>query len=618
MTLTRVPDRMLGAGNRFHISKYSDLTAAIAAIGSTVGTLVLDSPTTITGATTVPNTLTLLAMPGGLISGPYTLTIYNLDAPLMTVFDTDVIVTGLKHSNVRHFGALGDLVHDDSNAINAAMAAATHSTRFPAGEYKAGDISINNKDNFVMVGPEATIYNNIASKHMFVMDDGNTCRGLTMNFYELETAGSAYDMLSLQQGTLADFVFNVNFVKISTTGYRFITNEYGAVVADRTAGLFFARFNIGRIDVTVNNTVGDIIDWQAETNTCSVVVFDITDCRHFGAGRFANFESTSAEGSSHNQIVFQNIGIESTIHGFIRMKGCAMSGLKNSIFYDMHTKDKFDITAITKANPAVVTFAATHNYANGDDIVITAVEGMTEINGGPYTVANVTASTVELVGVDSTGYTNYTADTGHAYRAIDGNLIVLSDGTFGCSCEGSFVKDVYRSGGKLGTGYVDIKIDSNDIMLENIGSRTTGPVFTVNTGGKKIVVVNHQYVTFTNLDLAHATIIHKEEGIRTPRLAVGPSEPLTISGGAITVTGTYHNVEVESGSADDLTAIYGGVAGQILVLECATVGNVVTCKDNTGNLRLAGDFPLGHTQDTITLILAGSNWKEISRSDNEV
>lgn len=67
-----------------------------------------------------------------------------------------------------------------------------------------------------------------------------------------------------------------------------------------------------------------------------------------------------------------------------------------------------NITAITKANPAVVTITG-HSFSNGDPIVIDSVGGMVELNNREFVVANVTVNTLELQGVDSTGYTTYTS-----------------------------------------------------------------------------------------------------------------------------------------------------------------------------------------------------------------
>lgn len=66
------------------------------------------------------------------------------------------------------------------------------------------------------------------------------------------------------------------------------------------------------------------------------------------------------------------------------------------------------ITAITKANPAVVTSVA-HGFSNGDRVIITGVLGMTEVNNRQFVVANKTADTFELSGVDSSAYTTYTS-----------------------------------------------------------------------------------------------------------------------------------------------------------------------------------------------------------------
>ena len=99
------------------------------------------------------------------------------------------------------------------------------------------------------------------------------------------------------------------------------------------------------------------------------------------------------------------------------------------------------ITAITQANPAVVS-APTANFVNGQIITITDAAGMTEINGGTYTVANVVAGvSFELSGVNSTGYTAYTGTAGRArlvtstYHAINPTVIRAgtSDGSNQCS-----------------------------------------------------------------------------------------------------------------------------------------------------------------------------------------
>ncbi len=70
------------------------------------------------------------------------------------------------------------------------------------------------------------------------------------------------------------------------------------------------------------------------------------------------------------------------------------------------------ISGATKANPVVIT-ATAHGLSNADEVRITDVKGMTELNGNSYKVANVTANTFELTSpdddsnIDGTGFTTY-------------------------------------------------------------------------------------------------------------------------------------------------------------------------------------------------------------------
>ncbi len=68
------------------------------------------------------------------------------------------------------------------------------------------------------------------------------------------------------------------------------------------------------------------------------------------------------------------------------------------------------ISAITQANPGVVTTAEAHGFSNGQEVYIdiSANSGMVELNEEYVTVANATSNTFELSGVDTSGYTTFT------------------------------------------------------------------------------------------------------------------------------------------------------------------------------------------------------------------
>ena len=71
------------------------------------------------------------------------------------------------------------------------------------------------------------------------------------------------------------------------------------------------------------------------------------------------------------------------------------------------------ISGATQADPVVIT-ATAHGYSNGDEISISGVVGMTELNNKRYLVANKTTNTFEITDIDGTningtGFTAYTS-----------------------------------------------------------------------------------------------------------------------------------------------------------------------------------------------------------------
>ena len=80
------------------------------------------------------------------------------------------------------------------------------------------------------------------------------------------------------------------------------------------------------------------------------------------------------------------------------------------------------ITAATQANPVLIT-SSSHGYTNGQEVYITGVVGMTELNGKNYKVSAVTTNTFALqdmtsTNVNGTGYTAYSS-AGSAYRVYE-------------------------------------------------------------------------------------------------------------------------------------------------------------------------------------------------------
>jgi Flp pilus assembly protein TadG len=68
-----------------------------------------------------------------------------------------------------------------------------------------------------------------------------------------------------------------------------------------------------------------------------------------------------------------------------------------------------NITAITKANPAVVTTSASHGYATGQTVWIAGVGGMTQVNNQMYVITTVDATRFRLNNVNSLSYSTYSS-----------------------------------------------------------------------------------------------------------------------------------------------------------------------------------------------------------------
>jgi hypothetical protein len=90
----------------------------------------------------------------------------------------------------------------------------------------------------------------------------------------------------------------------------------------------------------------------------------------------------------------------------------------NTLELFSNTKQNTTISAATAANPPVIT-AAAHGLSDGDEIGIFGVVGMTELNGKGFTVANKTSDTFQLSGITGAGYTSYTSggDLRHAINS---------------------------------------------------------------------------------------------------------------------------------------------------------------------------------------------------------
>lgn len=97
------------------------------------------------------------------------------------------------------------------------------------------------------------------------------------------------------------------------------------------------------------------------------------------------------------------------------------------------------ISGVTKANPGVVTTSSSHGFVDGDEVTITDVVGMTDLNNNTYRVNNKTSTTFELQGTNTTNFVTYASggtarilqedNLRDAFRTTDvGRYIVVNGG----------------------------------------------------------------------------------------------------------------------------------------------------------------------------------------------
>ena len=154
------------------------------------------------------------------------------------------------------------------------------------------------------------------------------------------------------------------------------------------------------------------------------------------------------------------------------------------------------ISGATQANPVVVT-ATGHSYSNGDEISISGVVGMTELNNKRYLVANKTTNTFEITDVDGTningtGFTAYTSG-GVANRVYEISTPYLTaelfDLKFAQSADVMYITHPNHEVEKLSrTGHTswtlaDVDFTDGPYLDDNITTTTLNPgSHTVGTG----------------------------------------------------------------------------------------------------------------------------------------
>lgn len=169
------------------------------------------------------------------------------------------------------------------------------------------------------------------------------------------------------------------------------------------------------------------------------------------------------------------------------------------------------------------------------------------------------------------------------------------------------------SNGNLNTGLAGVRIQSASATMSEITFRDMTILNCTNSitsdsseSGDTVLFEN------VNVDSAITYNFNFPENVFTSKRGYGSN--LTIASGVITASYEYHKVDTEAGAAsDDLDTINGIFGGQKIVLSTVDTGRDVVVKHLTGNIRTASgsDVTLGTPNEAIELIYDGNVWLQI-------
>ena len=130
------------------------------------------------------------------------------------------------------------------------------------------------------------------------------------------------------------------------------------------------------------------------------------------------------------------------------------------------------ITAISQANPAVVTYSGADNFTEGDTVRLSGIVGMIELNDLEFVVGTVNtgANTFQLRGVNSTGYTAYSSGGTAAVVSVSRVLDATADITVSWTAVTNAIEyNVYK---ELNGVYGFIGVAGSTTFIDDVSAYT--------------------------------------------------------------------------------------------------------------------------------------------------
>jgi hypothetical protein len=528
--------------------------------------------------------------------------------------------------SVKDFGAVGDGVTDDTVAVTAFLTSVISTGEtgiIPEGIYLVGTISLVAGSGFNLIGSGTIKATGSNRLNMLVFSgtvgtinidgitiDGNNIVARPLDIQNLSstasTLGSVYlgeslRIINAKNNTPSTYTASGIWVKGGFTEVIF-SGEIDGVDSTLTSGASSSGLDVtwdaGAVDDWVRHTIISSSAKIRNVKNSNSALADADGIRVFApttnhafltVNSGALFENCKSR-SIKSQVVGNAINgpiIKRSLYDGLAEIDLQYAGGYVSGALILHEGMRVDtvINASPRATPS-----NTHCLMEGNQLTVT---GSPSSNTGSMTAFTIDNAATKVEGAIVTnnmvkGAVNYMVSSRVA-NVVDVNYLII---------EGNWADTI-------GTAYINMWLyGSNRAQLSvNATNNTcvngcTG-IQIVSSGDLKVIDDRN------NIGL-------------TPLLSTPYS--YEIVSGSISPKGEK-NIRVNtegSAASDDLDTIVGTNYGpdEWLTLIANTDAKTVVCKDGTGNLRLSGDFSLDSDEDRITLSYNGTNWCEISRSDN--